>query len=191
MRSGLQELLTGILRAGEQRAKPLFDRARTGRTRLAGVGGRDKQRAGRDDGQCGDGDTLPRYPPVSFLPPGPSGRHSTQRLDTPVVCVLPWGERDDEQTASYKAHELLVRQMRERDRELPVGPYGHARDGSAVVRRRELCHARRGRWRILVECKFVLGVVVAPCSGGGCEDSVLALSLDFCLGEDSTTNQQG
>ena len=77
-----------------------------------------------------------------------------------------------------------MRQVRDGDRELPVGPHGHARDGGAVVRRRELRHARSGQRRVLVECVFVL---VPPCNC--CENLVLALSLGFRLGEDPTTKK--
>ena len=194
MRGGLQELLTSILRSREQRAKSVFDRALPGRARLVGVGigGRDKQRAWRDDRERGYANTFPRGLLVLFIPPGPGGRHSTQCLDAPVVRALSGGERNDEQPACDEAHELLVRQVREWDRELPAGPHGHARDRRAVVRRRELRHARCWRRRILVECECLLGVVVAPC---GCdrdsEGFVLALSLDFCFGEDPTANRKG
>ena len=103
MRDGFQELvLSSVPRSREQRVKPFFDRAPSSHSRLdgVGVGMRDKQRAGRDDRQRGDGngDTFPcpSRPPVSLLAPGSSGRYSTQRLDAPVVGVLPWGERNDE-----------------------------------------------------------------------------------------------
>jgi hypothetical protein len=195
MRDGFQELSMSIPRSREQRVKPIFDRALSGHTRLVGVGVRDKQRTGRDDRQRrdGDGGTFSRRPPAvtTFLGPGPSGWHRTQRLDGPVVRVLAGGERNDEQPAHREAHELLVRQVRDGDRELPGGPHGHARDGCVVVRRREFRHAHRGQRRVLVEREFAL---VGPCGCGcGCEDVALelALSLGFCLGEDPTTNRMG
>ena len=154
MRSGLQKLLPDILCPREQRVEPLFDRVR--------VGWRDKQRAGGDDRKRRDTHALPlplvlrarrgrrRVPVLAFVP-GPGGRHGAHRLDAPVRRVLPGGERDDEQPARDEARELRVRQARDGDRELPVGPHGHARDGRAVVRRCELRHARRGQRRVLVE----------------------------------------
>lgn len=115
---------------------------------------REEQRTGRDDRQRGDGDTFPRRPPpASFLAPGPSGRYSTERLHVPVSGVLPGWERNDEQPALRETHKLFVCQVRDGDRELPVGAHKHARDGGAVVRRRELCHVRCGQRRILVECE--------------------------------------
>lgn len=103
MRGGFQELvLSSIPRSCEQRVKPYFDRGLSSHTRLAGVGVGmgDKQGAGRDDRQRGDGNgdafPFPSRPPVSFLAPGSSSRHRTQRLDAPVVGVLPGGERNDE-----------------------------------------------------------------------------------------------
>jgi hypothetical protein len=193
-RGGLQKLLPGILRARENELNPIFDRARTGHTRVVGVEWRDKQRAGRDDCERGDL-ALPAALPVPLLQPlpaaavlpGPGSRYRTQRLDAPVRRVLPGRERDDEQPARGEACELLVRQVGEGDRELPAGPYGHARDGCAIMRRRELRHARRGQWRVLAECSVVLvvqAVVVSRC------DNFLKLSLGFCFGEDPTTNRR-
>ena len=81
-----------------------------------------------------------------------------------------------------------MRQVRDRDRELPVGPHGHARDGRAVVCRCELRHAHCGERRVLVECE--LGFFAHCGCGYGCKNLVLALSLGFCLGEDPTTNRK-
>ena len=186
MRSGLQKLLTGIHRTREQRVEPLFDRARAGRARLVGVGGRDKQRAGGDNRERGDADALPlllrprlprRCVPVAVVP-RPGGRHSANGLDAPVRRVLPGWQRDDEQAARGEARELLVRQVRDGDRKLPVGPDGHACDGRAVVRGCELRHPHRGQRRVLVERGFVLVVrtqAVVGLSGGRCCDLILAL----------------
>ena len=83
-----------------------------------------------------------------------------------------------------------MRQVHDGDWELPVGPHGHARDGGAVVRRRELRHACRGQRRVLIECRFVLVPPCCCCCCCCCEDFAFALSLGFCLGEDPTTNRK-
>ena len=94
-----------------------------------------------------------------LVPPRAQGRHSSQRLDAPVLHVLRGRERDDRQTTLREAYELLVREVRNGDRKLQVGPHRHARDGREVVRCREFLHARRGQLRVLVGCAFRLVVV--------------------------------
>jgi len=83
--------------------------------------------------------------------------------------------RDDRQTTLREAYELLVRQVRNRDRKLQVGPHRHARDGRELVRCRELRHARRGQRRVLVGCAFRF-VVVAQ----GRRSLLTLLRLCFC-----------
>ena len=52
---------------------------------------------------------------VSFLT-RPGGRYSTEHLDAPVVGALPDGGRNNGPPACHEAHELLVRQVRDREK---------------------------------------------------------------------------